>query len=94
MNKKQLTQEEKEHELLIDQFEEETEKLRKQIKFESDARKRFVEANKQLKQSQNQKAIDELEKVKEYNRGLVYSSSLIDKFIDKQIKSLKEERSM
>lgn len=94
MNKKELTQEEKEHELLIDQFEEETEKLRKQIKQESDARKRFVEANKQLKQSQNQKAIDELEKVKEYNRGLVYSSSLIDKFIDKQIKSLKEERSV
>lgn len=44
-----------------------------------------------LEQSQNQKAIDELEKVKEYNRGLVYSSSLIDKFIDNQIKSLKGE---
>lgn len=40
---------------------------------------------------QNQTAITELEKVKEYNRGLVYSSSLIDKFIDNQIKSLKGE---
>ena len=41
---------EEEHGLLIDQFEEETEKLRKQIKQESDARKRFVEEVKELKQ--------------------------------------------
>ena len=90
--KQQLAEKDKEHELLIDKFEEETEKLIKQIKQESDARKRFVEANKQLKQLQNQTAIAELEKVKEYNRGLVYSSSLIDKFIDKQIKSLKGDK--
>ena len=44
-----------------------------------------------LEQDQNQTAIAELEKVKEYNRGLVYSSSLIDKFINQQIKELKGE---
>lgn len=36
--------------------------------------------------------IAELEKVKEYNKGLVYSSSLIDNFIEQQIKSLKGEK--
>ena len=41
---------------------------------------------------QNQKAIRELEKVKEYNKTLVYSSSLIDKYIDQQIKLLKGEK--
>ena len=45
----------------------------------------------EAKENDNQTAIKELEKVKEYNRGLVYSSSLIDKFIDQQIKSLKGE---
>ena len=45
-----------------------------------------------IKELQNQTAIEQLEKVKEYNRGLVYSSSLIDKFIDQQIKSLKGEK--
>ena len=50
-----------EHELLINQFEEETEKLRKQIKQESDARKRFVEEVKKLKQqlSESEKEIKE-----------------------------------
>lgn len=47
--------------------------------------------NKLLK-TKNQRAIDELEKVKEYNKTLVYSSSLIDKFIDQQIKSLKGDK--
>lgn len=42
-----------------------------------------------LQEEQAQTAIEKLEKVKEYNRRLVYSSSLIDKFIDNQIKSLK-----
>ena len=49
-----------EHELLITQFREETEKLRKQIKFESDARKRFVQAVKEKDQR-----IAELEKALE-----------------------------
>lgn len=51
-----------EHELLIDQFEEETEKLRKQIKQESDARKRFVEEVKNLKQqlAEKDKYIEDL----------------------------------
>ena len=48
--KQQLAVSESEHERLIDTFEEETEKLRKQIKRESDARKRFVEEVKKLKQ--------------------------------------------
>ena len=34
--------------------------------------------------------IEKLEKVKEYNATRVYSSSLVDKFIDNQIKELKE----
>lgn len=37
-----------------------------------------------------QLAIEELEKVKEYNHTLVYSNALIDKFIDNQIKELKK----
>lgn len=45
-----------------------------------------------LVQVQNQRAIEELEKVKEYNHTLVYSNALIDKFIDSQIKKLKEQK--
>lgn len=52
---------------------------------------RLIEEKHELQQSQNQTAIAELKKVKEYNSKLVYSSSLIDKFIDKQIKELKGE---
>lgn len=55
--KQQLEDKEKEHELLINDFEEETEKLRKQIKQESDARERFVEEVKNLKE-QLQEQID------------------------------------
>lgn len=36
-----------------------------------------------------QLAIEELEKVKEYNHTLVFSNALIDKFIDNQINKLK-----
>lgn len=53
--RKQLAEKENEHELLINQFEEETENLRKQIKRESDARKRFVEEVKKLKQQLEKK---------------------------------------
>ena len=49
--KEQLSNEEQSHDLCIKSFEEETEKLRKQIKFESDARERFKRENQQLKQS-------------------------------------------
>jgi hypothetical protein len=55
---------EKEHEFLIYQFEEETEKLRKQIKQESDARKRFVEEVKKLKQQLAEKDDELLQKEK------------------------------
>lgn len=57
--KQQLSDEEKAHDLCIDHFNEECEKLRKQIKFESEARERF-------KQSQNQKAIKVLEAIRRY----------------------------
>lgn len=53
--KQQLSDEEKSHDFCI----EECEKLRKQIKFESEARERF-------EQSQNSKAIEVLEKVKAF----------------------------
>lgn len=55
--------EEQGHNLSIQYFEEKTDKLRKQIKFESDARKRFKEENQILKYSQNQVAIKELEEI-------------------------------
>ncbi len=53
--KKQLHFEEQGHDLSIQYFEEETNKLRKQIKSESDARKRFVEEVKNLKQQLEEK---------------------------------------
>ena len=61
--KEQLKNEEQSHDLCIKSFEVETDKLRKQIKFESDARKRFVAANQQLKQSRKQLAVSVLEEV-------------------------------
>lgn len=73
--KEQLSNEEQSHDLCIKSFEEETEKLRKQIKFESDARERFKRENQQLKQTQNQTAIRELEKVKGF---------LLEKIAEKQ----------
>ena len=62
--KEQLKNEEQSHDLCIKSFEEETDKLRKQIKFESDARKRFVAANKKLKQSKKQLAIEKLKELR------------------------------
>ncbi len=64
--KQQLSDEEKAHDLCIDHFNEECEKLRKQIKFESEARERFKQKNQQLKQSQNQRAIEVLEAIRRY----------------------------
>lgn len=76
-------------------IQEENDELAQQLQEEKNRNKKLNhEAQKYYEDAycndfQNQKAIAELEKVKEYNRGLVYSSSLIDKFIDQQIKSLK-----
>lgn len=50
---------------------------------------------KQLKQSQKQLAIEELEKVKEYNHTLSLGGSpYIDVFINNQIKELKGEETI
>lgn len=89
--KQQLSNEEKSHDLCIDSFNEECEKLRKQIKFESDARERF-------KQSQNSKAIEELQKVKDYllkeannSDEISFVEYVIDDYIDNQITELRGE---
>ena len=98
--KQQLLDEERAHDLCIDRFNEECEKLRKQIKFESDARERF-------KQSQNQKAIEVLEKLKNniwdlnigdyylQNGGLFENIKVkraeVYELIDNQIKELRSE---
>ena len=42
--------------------------------------------------NQNQFAINELEKVKEYNAQRIYGNDLVDKFIDKRINELKGEK--
>lgn len=87
--KQQLSNEEKSHDLCIDSFNEECERLRKQIKFESEARKRF-------KQSQNSKAIEVLEKVREFynlNSDIDWLIDLceLENFINNQITELKEQ---
>lgn len=64
--KQQLSDEEKSHDLCIDHFNEECEKLRKQIKFESEAREKFKQKNQQLKQSQYQRAIEVLKAIRRY----------------------------
>ena len=64
-----LAESENNHELLIDQFEEETEKLRKQIKQESDARERFVVEVKSLKQ----KLAEKDEEIKQLNNRILFS---------------------
>lgn len=82
--KQQLSDEEKAHDLCIDSFNEECEKLRKQIKFEIEAREKF-------KQSQNQKAIEELEKVIDFIRNADKTPQYWDigQFISNKIKDLK-----
>ena len=82
--KQQLSDEEKAHDFCIDSFNEECEKLRKQIKFESEARERF-------KQSQNQNAIEELEKVIDFIRNADKTPQYWDigQFISNKIKDLK-----
>ena len=46
----------------------------------------------QQKQNQTQLALQELEKVKEYNAQRIYGNDLVDKFIDKRINALKGEK--
>jgi DNA repair exonuclease SbcCD ATPase subunit len=76
-----LAESESSHEILINQFEEETEKLRRQIKQESDARKRFVEEVKSLKQQLAEK--DDL--IKQTIK--FYSDDFVEK--DKELKELR-----
>lgn len=57
--------------------------------------KKLRQENQQLKQSQNQKAIEELEKLKKYNRTLsLRGRPYIDIFINNQIKELKGEETI
>ena len=90
--KEQLSNEEQSHDLCIISFEEKIEKLRKQIKFESDARKRFKRENQQLKQSQRMLAVDELIKLRRQFFDLLLFSSfcILSPIIDEQIKKLME----
>ena len=48
--------------------------------------------NHELKQHQTKLAIQELEKVKEYNAQRIYGNDLVNKFIDKRISALKGEK--
>ncbi len=71
--KQQLSYEENAHDLCIDRFNEECEKLRKQIKFESEARERF-------KQSQNEKENEILKKVVDFINELAWHDVKYDAF--------------
>lgn len=71
--KQQLSDEEKAHDFCIDSFNEECEKLRKQIKFESEARERF-------KQSQNEKENEILKKVVDFINELAWHDVQYDAF--------------
>lgn len=92
--KQQLSYEENAHDLCIDRFNEECEKLRKQIKFESEARERFKLENQQLKQAQKQLAIDELVKLRKKFLDMFLFSTFdaLSSFIDEQIKKLIGEK--
>lgn len=91
--KEQLSNEEQSHDLCIKSFEEETEKLRKQIKFESDSRERFKRKNQQLKQAQKQLAIVELVKLRKqfFDMFLLTTFDVLRPIIDEQIKKLMGE---
>lgn len=71
--KQQLSYEENAHDLCIDRFNEECEKLRKLIKFESEARERF-------KQSQNEKENEILKKVVDFINELAWHDVKYDAF--------------
>lgn len=77
---------EKQHDLLIDEFQEEREKLCKQIKQESDARERFVEKVKQLKKHLAEKD----KEIEGTDSNLTYKQIQIDN-LEKENKKLKEQ---
>ena len=92
--KQQLKDKEHSHDLCIQHFEEETDKLRKQIKTESDARERFVEKVKQLKQTQKEHIINILEYIMSLCRNgisVYYSLKYVCTIIENQIKKNKGE---
>ena len=85
---RQLAENESEHEQLINTFEEETEELRKQIKRESDARKRFVEEVKKLKlQVVDKEQSIEVLKQRLKDTVKIYSDDFVEK--DKELKELR-----
>ena len=77
---------EEQHDLLIDEFQEEREKLCKQIKQESDARERFVEKVKQLKKHLAEKD----KEIEGTDSNLTYKQIQIDN-LEKENKKLKEQ---
>lgn len=88
--KDQLSNEEKSHDLCIKDFEMETEKLRKQIKFESDARERFKAENQKLAMElfgwkQQFNSIE-----KKYMTSIANYTNTYNKKVD-EIKSLEKE---
>jgi len=93
-----LLRENKHHNDLIKAFntlnvlKEENQRLRTELSQKVDYIHELIEIEEQLKQSQKQLAIKELEQVKKYNCTLVYSSALIEKYIDKKIKELQSKK--
>lgn len=93
-----LLRENKHHNDLIEAFntlnvlKEENQRLHTKLSQKVDYIHEMIEIEEQLKQSQKQLAIKELEQVKKYNCTLVYSSALIEKYIDKKIKELQSTK--
>lgn len=88
-----LKNEEEAHDLCINHYTEAMEDLRKQLKFECDARNRFVKRVSQLNESQNVVAIEELNKLRRLYKktwalfGWLPKEELRDE-IDRRIKEL------
>lgn len=81
--KEKLSYEISSHELCISDFRIECEKLRKQIKFEHDARERFKQDNCRLKQSQKQLAISALEEVNSILTNIIIDVTEYEMNLDK-----------
>lgn len=79
---------EEQHDLLIDEFQKERENLCKQIKKESDARKRFVEKVKQLKEQLAEKD----EEIEEYKTQIKeFCGTKLAKLIDKKEQEIRKQ---
>lgn len=97
--KKELYQQSQQYIQAICQLEQQLEESKKEVQrlnnkldFEDPCLlKNYKDIVKKLKQSKTQLAIQELEKIKEYNAQCVFSSKLIENFINQQIKELKGE---